>query len=91
MFFITRSRRRCHRDLEVLYNIMILFAMYTIGAIPTILYILTGLRYVYEIGIVCVSFTVAVEKIAALLLDRDMRNLIRLYFRRSMTQIRPIA
>lgn len=90
-FVLNRSRRRGNRDLEVLYNIMILFAIYTLGAIPVILYILTHLRYLYEIGIVCMSLTVAVEKIATLLLDRDMRSFLRLYFRRSMTQVRPIS
>ena len=89
--FISRNRRGWNRDLEVLYNIMILFATYTLGAIPTILYILTGMRYLYEIGIVSVSFTVAVEKLATLLLDRDMRNFLRMYCRRSMTQVRPIT
>ena len=90
-FFITRSRRRSNRDLEVLYNIMILFAIYTVGAIPTILFLLTDIPFLYDLGIISVSLTVAVEKIATVLLDRDMRNLIRLYFRRSMTQISPIS
>lgn len=89
-FFITRSRGRPNRDLEVLYNIMVLFAIYTLGAIPTILYLLTEIQFLYELGIISVSFTVAVEKIATVFLDRDMRTLIRLYFRRSMTQVSPM-
>lgn len=89
--FIRQIRRGWNRDLEVLYNIMILFATYTLGAIPTILYILIGMSYMYEIGIISMSFTVAVEKLATLLLDRDMRRFILIYFRRSMTQVRPIA
>jgi len=88
--FVMTIRRRSNRDLEVLCNIMILFAIYTFGAIPTILYLLTNIHLFYEIGIVFVSFTVGIEKIFTLILDRDLRNLIKLYFHRSMTQIRPI-
>ncbi|CAF3448549.1 unnamed protein product [Rotaria sp. Silwood1] len=89
--FIVTARRRSNRDLEVLCNIMILFAIYTLGAIPTILYLLTNIRFLYGMGIVTVSFTVAIEKIVTLILDRDIRNIIKLYLRRSMVQIRPIS
>ncbi|CAF2461254.1 unnamed protein product [Rotaria sp. Silwood2] len=89
--FIVATRRRSNRDLEVLRNIMILFAIYTLGATPTILYLLTNIRFLYGMGIVTVSFTVAIEKIVTIILDRDMRNIIKLYFRRSMVQIRPIS
>jgi hypothetical protein len=89
--FVTTRRRRSNRDLEVLYNIMILFAIYTLGAIPTILYLLTGIEFLYAMGIISVSLTVAAEKIVTLMLDRDIRNLIKFYFHRSMTQIRPIS
>jgi hypothetical protein len=88
---VTTSRGRSNRDLEVLRNIMILVFIYTFGAIPIILYLSTSIGVLYEIGIVSVSFTVAIEKIVTLILDRDMRNMIKLYFRRSMTQIRPIS
>ncbi|CAF2623354.1 unnamed protein product [Rotaria sp. Silwood2] len=70
---------------------MILFVIYTLGAIPTIRYILTNIRFLCGMGIVTVSFTVAIEKIATLMLDRDIRNIIKLYFRRSVIQIRPIS
>ncbi|CAF0736343.1 unnamed protein product [Rotaria sordida] len=89
--FMMTTTRQSNRDLEVLRNIMILFAIYTLGAIPTILYILTNIHILYGIGIVTVSLTVAIEKIATLILDRDIRNIIKLYFHRSMTQIRPIS
>lgn len=88
--FVITTRRRSNRDLEVLCNIMILFAIYTFGAIPTILYLLTNIHLLYEIGIISVSFTVGIEKIFTLILDRDLRNMIKIYFRRSMAQIRPI-
>ena len=89
--FTVYSRRRVSRDLEVLYTIMIPFTIYTVGAIPTLLFFLTGVRVLYGIGIVSVSVTFALEKIATLLLDRDMRNLIHLFLSRSMTQVRPIS
>ena len=88
---IRRPPGRATRDLEVLYNIMILFAIYIVGAIPIILYLFTGVILFYEIGIIFVSFTVAVEKLATIMLDRHMRNLIRGYFRPSQTQVRPIS
>jgi hypothetical protein len=68
-----------------------LLAIYTLGAIPTILYLLTGIEFLYAMGIISVSLTVAAEKIVTLMLDRDIRNLIKFYFHRSMTQIRPIS
>jgi hypothetical protein len=88
--FVMTTSRRSNRDLEVLCNIMILFAIYTLGAMPTILYLLTNIHLFYEIGIIFVSFTVATEKMFTLILDRDMRNMIKLYFRRLMAQIRSV-
>jgi hypothetical protein len=90
MFVITR-RHRSNRDLEVLYNIMILFAIYVFGAVPTILHIITQIEIFYAVGIVSVSLTVAVEKSVTLLIDRDMRNIIKHYFHPSMTQVRPLT
>ncbi|CAF3122895.1 unnamed protein product [Rotaria socialis] len=88
--FILTRRHRAKRDLQVLYNIMILFAIYTLGAIPIVLYILTNVRFLYGMGIISMSFTVAIEKIVTIILDRDIRNIIKLYFRRSMVQVTPI-
>jgi hypothetical protein len=88
---VTRAQRRSNRDLEVLYNIMILFAIYTFGAIPILLYMLTDIGILYDMGIVSVSLTVAVEKVVTILLDRDLRSIIRFYVRHSTIQIRPIS
>lgn len=85
----TSGGGRANRELDVLYNIMILFAIYTVGAIPTILFLSTGISVLYDIGLISVSFTVAIEKLTALLLDRDLRGIIALYLRRSWTQIQP--
>ena len=89
--FMTTRSHRSHRDLEVLYNIMILFAIYAFGALPTILYILTRIEIFYAMGIISVSLSVAVEKCVTLLVVRDIRNIIKHYFHRSMTQVRPIT
>ena len=79
------------RDDEVLRNIMILFFIYTVGALPMILFLLTDISLLYGIGIVCVSFTVAIEKTVTLILDRDIKNTIKTYFRRSMVRVRSIS
>lgn len=89
--FILSRTRRAKRDLEILFNIMILFAIYTLGAIPMVIFVLTNIEFLYAMGIVSASFTVAIEKLATLVLDRDIRNIIRNYFRRSLIQIRPIS
>jgi hypothetical protein len=70
---------------------MILFAIYVFGALPIVLFILTRIELFYTIGIISVSLAVAVEKCVALIVDRDIRNIIKNYIHRSMTQIRPIS
>ncbi|UJR37215.1 hypothetical protein I4U23_029924 [Adineta vaga] len=89
--FNTTIQARSNHDLQILYNILILLVIYTVGAIPTLLYLLTEIEILYEIGIISVSFTVAIEKLMTLLLDREMRNMIRLYFHRSMVRIQTIT
>ncbi|CAF1491742.1 unnamed protein product [Adineta ricciae] len=87
----TTIRGRLNRDLEILYNIIILFVIYTVGAIPTLLYLITGIHVLYEISMVALTFTVAVEKVVTLLLDHDIRSIILHYFRRSMIQIQTVT
>jgi hypothetical protein len=87
--FITISSHRSNRDLEVLFNIIILFAIYIFGALPSIIYIITRVEVFYALGIISKSLAVAVEKCVALFIDRDFRNIIKNYVRRSTTQVRP--
>ena len=65
------------RDLEVLRNIVILLGTYIAGGIPTIIFLVSGLEIFYLLGIVTFTFTVALEKIFTILLDRDLRLTVR--------------
>jgi hypothetical protein len=88
----TRARvYRSNRDLELLCNIMILFAIYIFGALPSIIHIILRIDVFYAIGLITVSLVVAIEKLLTLIIDRDFRNLIKNYVRRSMSQIRPTS
>ncbi|UJR17970.1 hypothetical protein I4U23_004869 [Adineta vaga] len=84
------QRRRKTRDLEVLRNILILFSIYILGAIPLLFYMLTSVEFFYSIGIISVSFTVMIEKFVSLLIDRDIRNATKRYFGYRRMQIVPI-
>ena len=88
-FTITRSHS--NRDLVTLRNIVILLSIYTVGAIPIVLFLFIDIPLLYEIGVVSTSLTVAAEKIVVLILDRALRSVIRAFFHRSMSQIRPIS
>jgi hypothetical protein len=83
VFTITQGYRS-NRELEPLSKIMILFAIYIFGALPSILYIITRVEVLYAISIISVSLSVAVENCVTLIVDRDFRNIIKNYFRRSM-------
>jgi hypothetical protein len=88
--FVTTKRYRSNPDLELLYNIMILFTIYIFGALPTIVYMITKIEVFYTIGIISVSLCVAIEKFVTLIVDRDFRNIIKNYICRSITQVEPI-
>jgi len=87
--FTTTEGFRSNRDLELLYNIIILFSIYLFGALPSILYIITRVEVLYGIGIISVSLAVAIENCVTLIVHRDFRNIIKNYICRSMTQVRP--
>lgn len=72
-----RSLNSEKRDLELLRNILILIFIYFSGGIPTMLFIVSTNRILYLIGIVSISFTVAVEKGCAIILDRDLYQIVR--------------
>lgn len=78
------------RNLEILRNICILIGIYTGGGIPTLIYITIGIEIFYSIGIIFLSFTVTIERICIILLDREIRNIIRNYFSQTKTTIIPI-
>jgi len=70
------SQNAQKRNLEVLRNILLLLGIYILGAIPTLLFMLTSIRLLYYVGIVSVSLTVAVEKVCTIVLDRDIRQIV---------------
>jgi hypothetical protein len=80
-----------HRNLEILRNILILTGIYTIGGIPTVIYITIRIEIFYSIGIVFLSLFVTIEKVVTILLDREIRNYIKLFCCQTKTPITPIV
>ena len=85
----TEVRRRNDRDLRVYRNLMILLSVYILGGVPTLFYVLTGIEVFYSIGTVTVSLTVTIEKVLSVLIDRQLRNLLKRYFLRLNPRIAP--
>ncbi|CAF1432612.1 unnamed protein product [Adineta ricciae] len=83
--------KRKNLDLTVFRKIMILLSIYVLGAVPSLFYMLTNVELFYSIGIVSVSFTVMIERFLSLLIDRDIRDVLKkcLFFRTN--QVTPIA
>lgn len=77
------------RDLEVLRNIVVLLAIYIAGGIPTILFLFTAIEAFYLLGIVTFTLTVALEKIFTIILDRDLRQVMKSFIR-NKNRITPI-
>jgi hypothetical protein len=65
------------RNLKLLGNILILLGIYLMGGLPSLLFVLTSNEILYLIGIVTISLTVAIEKLCTILLDRELRKVIR--------------
>ncbi|CAF0836695.1 unnamed protein product [Adineta steineri] len=65
------------RDLEVLRNIVILLCIYIVGGVPTLLFLFTNINILYLSGIVTFTFTVVVEKICTISLDRELRQALK--------------
>jgi hypothetical protein len=83
---LIRSTGGKKRDLEVLRNILVLLGIYFSGGVPTLLFLLTSNKILYLIGIVTISLSVAIEKVCAVLLDREIRLVVRnLVFRSAQT------
>ena len=74
---LVRTINNNKRDLTVLRNTLILLALYLVGGVPTLLFLFTGLRILYFMGIVSIACSVAIEKIFTLVLDREFRQVLR--------------
>lgn len=88
---IQSGPRRKHRDFEVFRNIMILFGIYILGAVPSIFYMLAGIELFYSIGIVSVSLTVAIEKFVSIFFIREIRTILKKLCCQKTTKIVPIV
>jgi len=77
------------RDLKLLRNIVLLILIYLIGGFPTIIYLLIPIKYLYLLNLITQSLTVTIAKISIILLDRQLRNLIKNIFCRTRTVVMP--
>ncbi|UJR32580.1 hypothetical protein I4U23_020040 [Adineta vaga] len=81
---------RHNRDVEVLRNIMILLSIYILGGTPSLLYLITDINVFYSIGMIFVSLAVVVEKVMTMIIDHEIRHIIRQYFSSRKRRIIPI-
>ncbi|CAF1242451.1 unnamed protein product [Adineta ricciae] len=68
------------RNLEMLRNILILISIYTCGGLSTLLYVITRIEIFYSMGIISLPVSVTIEKLVILILDREIRKHMKLYF-----------
>jgi hypothetical protein len=72
------------RDLELLRNIIIIISIYLGGGLPSIVFFVTQTKYSYLINLVTQSLTVAIAKLCIVLLDREIRQVIKSILCRKM-------
>ncbi len=70
---IVRNTRQRH-DLELLRSILILLSIYLGSGLPTILFYLTSIKLIYLINLVCLTLAVVIEKLCAIILNRELRQ-----------------
>ena len=81
---IANTMKRQKMNLELLRNILILVCIYLGGGLPFLLFVVTSIRNLYLVNLVTLSLTVAVEKIFTIVLDRELRQVIRSCLRRQI-------
>ncbi|CAF4847665.1 unnamed protein product [Rotaria magnacalcarata] len=84
------TSRQQSRDNSLFRNIMILFSIYIFGGFPTLLYLVLGNNILYYMGLVFVALAVAVEKAATLIVDRELRNIMKHISRSLKTRVTPV-
>ena len=72
--------RRKNRDLQVLRNIMLLLGVYIIGALPSMIYMLSGVEFLFSVGVISVSLMVTIEKLLSMFIDREIRKTVKKAF-----------
>jgi hypothetical protein len=71
------------RDLEVLRNIIILLILYLFTGVPSTLFVVTARPVLYSVSIITIPLTLSLEKVATILLDRDMRQVIGKFLKKT--------
>jgi hypothetical protein len=75
---ITTSRiNHQKRDLKLLRNILVLLSIYLGSGLPTILFCLTSIKLIYLINLVCLTLAVVIEKLFAIILNRELRQVFK--------------
>ena len=74
---IVHATKNHKLDLEVLRNILVLLGIYLGGGTPYLVFVFTSMRTMYFVNLVTLSFTVAVEKLCTIMLDREIRLVLR--------------
>jgi hypothetical protein len=65
------------RNLELLRSILILLCIYLVSSLPTLIYQFTSIKIIYLISLVSFTFTAVIEKSCTILIDREIRQVIR--------------
>ena len=74
-------------DLRLLRNILLLLGIYLGGGLPFLLFVITSIKDIYLINLVTLSLSVPVEKLSTIMLDRELRLVIRsILGRRTLVQ-----
>ena len=72
-----RTNIRDKRDLGILRNIVISLGIYIGGGTPASIFVFTSIQIFYVIGIISFTFGVLVEKIFTIILDHELRQVIK--------------
>ena len=64
-------------ELELLRNILVLLGIFLLGGTPTILFLISSMKFFYLMAFVTLSFCAAFVQLCTILLDRDLRNVVR--------------
>ena len=77
------------RDLEVLRNIVIFLGIYIVGGTPSLIYLVSSVEIFYLTGIATVTLAVFMEKIVTIILDRELRSVVKglIYSRHQITPL----
>lgn len=64
-------------ELELLRNILVLIGIFFLGGTPTVLFMISLMKFFYLMAFVTLSFCAAFVQLCTILLDRDLRDVVR--------------